>query len=255
MAAYNLTGSGVQALTAGTVRLFVEVTTAAQTSGFGKANPLNYYHLGLLRAGVTGFFAAPVPIEGLNTFMDLPSGTDSLGYSLEGGTAITVSEGATPPPPPGGGVFFGPSDTPNATYVWTADSSYGNGFFMNGLSATMTGFRYYRPSASDGITAVHFHLWRQQTGTVERDFGTQPISVGWNTFSITPYTWADHDLRVIWADFPAGIETPAGVGQWSGEQVGEFYQGDTYYYGGTGFGTPDTHDFNPIWAGIDPVAS
>ena len=255
MAAYDLTGSGVQALTAGTVRLFVQVTTAAPASGFGRANPLNYYHLGLLRAGVTGFFAAPVPIEGLNTLMDLPSGTDAIGYSLEGGTAITVIEGSTPPPPPGGGVFFGASEIPNDTQVWPTPQSYGNGFFTDGTSRTMTAFRYYRPNASDGITAIHFHLWRQPTNTVEADFGTQPVSVGWNQFSITPYTWADTDLRVIWADFPLGCETGNGVNQWNGAQVGHFTQGYTYYKLGNTIGVPDTRDGTPTWVGIDPVAS
>lgn len=121
MVAYSLTGMGVQALTAGTRRLFIDVTALPGDLKFGTANPTNYYHLGLIRAGVLGHFADPVPIEAVNAFLDLPSGTDSIGYSLHPGAVISVAEDALPPPP--GGTFIGTST------IGTAGSDNLNGTF------------------------------------------------------------------------------------------------------------------------------
>ncbi|MBA0084852.1 MAG: hypothetical protein HRJ53_07645 [Acidobacteria bacterium Pan2503] len=103
MASYNLTGIGTQGLTAGTTRLFVSVTSFPGREKFGRANPTNYYDLGLLRAGVQGSFGATRDIDAALMFWDLPANTDTLGYSLFPGTNVTVSEGA----PIGGTHQFG----------------------------------------------------------------------------------------------------------------------------------------------------
>lgn len=95
MATYTLTGSGTQELTASTTRLFIIVTTFPGNLKFGAATPTNYYHLGLIRPGISGFWAAPVPVEGLDTFMDLPTGTAQIGYNFAAGVTATVSENSS----------------------------------------------------------------------------------------------------------------------------------------------------------------
>jgi hypothetical protein len=92
VATYALTGSGVQALTAGTTRVAVDVTTPLTGSAFGQASPTNYFHLGLLRPGVGTGYAPVHAIDAAHIFVDLPAGATSLGYALFHGTAISVTE-------------------------------------------------------------------------------------------------------------------------------------------------------------------
>ena len=97
---YTLSGVGAQLLTAGTTRLFIAVTTFPPKYGFGRANPENLYDIGQLRLEVSGFSFPPFAIDAQMMVVDLPTNTDTLGYSLFGPTTITVSE-TTPPTPPG----------------------------------------------------------------------------------------------------------------------------------------------------------
>ena len=96
MTAYTLTGRGVQQLSASVTRIFVTVTAFPPNLKFGSAEPTNYYHLGLIRPGVNGFYQPPVSIEGLDCFFDLPSGVTQFGYNLAPGTTINVSENTSP---------------------------------------------------------------------------------------------------------------------------------------------------------------
>lgn len=100
MAAYDLAGIGVQVLTAGTTRIFIQVTAYPTKYGFGRANPENLYDIGQLRLGNTGWYYPVQSIDSAQMVMDLPSGVTELGYSLFGPATITVTE-TTPPPPPG----------------------------------------------------------------------------------------------------------------------------------------------------------
>jgi hypothetical protein len=99
MSTYDLSGSGVQALTGGTTRLFLAVTAFPPGVTTGRALPLNYYDVGLLRIGVTGFVGPAFSVDAESMFVDLPSGADSLGYALFAGATVTVREGLPPPPP------------------------------------------------------------------------------------------------------------------------------------------------------------
>lgn len=110
MATYTLSGTGIQSLTSGTARLFVEITTYPGGYSFGRAEPANLYDIGLLRLGVGAFFYPAEPIDAGNMVIDLPSGVTQLGYNLFGDTAISVGEGA----PPG---------TPTATLTTSVDGT------------------------------------------------------------------------------------------------------------------------------------
>lgn len=93
MATYTLSGVGTQYLTAGTTQLQIVVTTFPGNLKHGTAFPTNYYHLGLIRPGDGGFYQPPIPIEGLDTWMPLPTNTTIIGYSLALGVTASVSEG------------------------------------------------------------------------------------------------------------------------------------------------------------------
>ena len=92
MATYDLTGWGVQALTPGVARIFVEVLVYPASTQAGQARPTNYYHIGLLRQGVQGAYGPVVPIDASEIFLDLYDGVTDLGYSLFGTGAIRVTE-------------------------------------------------------------------------------------------------------------------------------------------------------------------
>jgi len=94
VAIYNLSGAGTQALTSGSTRLLVDVTTFDPRRSAGRASPTNYYDLGLLRIGVQGSYAPAFPIDAASMFIDLPFGATTLGYACFGTTAIRVTEQA-----------------------------------------------------------------------------------------------------------------------------------------------------------------
>jgi hypothetical protein len=92
VAVYNLSGAGIQGLTAGTQQLRVEVITFPLVYSVGRASPPNYYDLGLLRLGNQGSYYPVRPIDAVEVLMDCPPGVTSLGYSLFGSTSIRVTE-------------------------------------------------------------------------------------------------------------------------------------------------------------------
>jgi hypothetical protein len=100
MAEYDVTGSGVISLTSGVTRLFVEVLVFPVETNIGRATPTNYYDLALLRVGVEGAYGPVIPVDAAQIFVDLPTGTTSLGYSIFGIGELLISE-STPPPPVG----------------------------------------------------------------------------------------------------------------------------------------------------------
>lgn len=106
MASYTLAGTGIQLLTSGTTRLFVYISAAAPRAQQGQAYPPNVFHQGLLRAGVGDWFFPVMPIDAVQQVLDLPTGTDRLGYSVFGDGVILVDEGT---PPVTGGVTLSTS--------------------------------------------------------------------------------------------------------------------------------------------------
>lgn len=124
MATYTLTGFGVQALTSGTTRLFVEVTTYPPDYSIGRAQPADLYGVGLLRLGVGAFFYPKLGVDAGNMVIDVPAGVTQLGYNLFGDTAISVGEGA---PPSGGTAFINTNvDGTNVTYPATITITWGD---------------------------------------------------------------------------------------------------------------------------------
>lgn len=98
MSTYTLSGSGIQAISSNVGALHIHFPSAPSSSAFGLANPPNYYGLGLLRAGdATAWFPAK-PIEALDQWFPLPTGTTRIAYSFFGGLSVTVTEvaGASP---------------------------------------------------------------------------------------------------------------------------------------------------------------
>lgn len=92
MAVYDLSGNGVQALTSGTSRLFVQITSLPPSYSTGRANPVNYFDVGLIRLGEGAAFYRPVALDGDQIIIDCPPGSDKFGYALFATTTATVSE-------------------------------------------------------------------------------------------------------------------------------------------------------------------
>ena len=92
MAIYTLTGSGVQTLTGGTHRVYVDVLTYGPGYSTGRATPTNYFHLGLLRWMYHGASYPVIPIDASTMIIEGPALFEALGYSLEPGTSIQVQE-------------------------------------------------------------------------------------------------------------------------------------------------------------------
>lgn len=87
-------------LTSGTTRLYVVLTTPSAIEKTGQANPPNLFQTGFIRPGISGFYWPTLYVDATQQVIDLPSGTEEIGYSLLGGATITVSE-SNPPPPTG----------------------------------------------------------------------------------------------------------------------------------------------------------
>jgi hypothetical protein len=110
MATYTLSGSGVQALTAGTTALHVHISTFPVDFGMGTANPSNWFHIGQLRPGDGTTFWRAWPIDATDAWFGLFNGVTQIGYALTGPAVITVTEvigGSFP--------FQGPSGPTGAT--------------------------------------------------------------------------------------------------------------------------------------------
>lgn len=88
MTEYVLSGNGVQALPPRTSRVYVYVTTPSPGYSTGLANPVNYFHVGLLRFGEGGIFGRVLPIDGDACFFDVPDNCEEVGYSVKPGGVI-----------------------------------------------------------------------------------------------------------------------------------------------------------------------
>lgn len=98
MSTYTLSGSGIQSLSAGTGALHVTLVSVPDPAGNGGANPLDYYGVGVLRAGDSVAFWEPFTVCGGPQWIGLPTGTTRIGYALPAGVTISVAEVAAPSP-------------------------------------------------------------------------------------------------------------------------------------------------------------
>jgi hypothetical protein len=92
MAVFDLADQGEISLTDGTERIFLTVTSLPTNHGEGRANPPNLYDVGLLRFGCLGAYGRAFPIDAESMFFDVPSGGDTLAYSMFDGALATASE-------------------------------------------------------------------------------------------------------------------------------------------------------------------
>lgn len=94
-AVYTLTGSGIQALSAGTTRVQFSVAADSGTMRIGRANPRNLAQQGLIRFGdATGWYRSE-PLDGDLVWLDCPHGTTRMGYSMIDGASYTATEDFT----------------------------------------------------------------------------------------------------------------------------------------------------------------
>src|SRR5260221_2445858 len=118
MSTYSLAGSGVQALNAGVGALRVHVTSLPGTAGLGKANPVNYFGLGFIRASDGTGFWRPQAIDGAQSWIGIPNTSTQFGYALLGGATVDAVEIFGPNPfegPAGPTGAAGAAGAPGAT--------------------------------------------------------------------------------------------------------------------------------------------
>jgi hypothetical protein len=92
LAVYTLSGTGIQALTSGTGALRVHISTLPDRAGNGQANPVNYYDIGLIRAGDGSAYWRAQPVDALDCWIGLPRGTTEIGYAFLNGAVVSVTE-------------------------------------------------------------------------------------------------------------------------------------------------------------------
>jgi hypothetical protein len=99
MAEHILTGQGFVDLTAGTTRLFAEITTLTPGYSAGDAMPVNYFRIGMLRFGVGAWFYPPVYFDAVQQVIDVPADVTQFGFEVGAGGQVVINEGAPVPPP------------------------------------------------------------------------------------------------------------------------------------------------------------
>jgi hypothetical protein len=87
-----LSGSGVQTLNSGVGELDITITATGTQTQTGHANPVNRFHVGLLRLGTTFGYYPSVPIDADAMVLPVWPGVTKLGYALFGGATIDVTE-------------------------------------------------------------------------------------------------------------------------------------------------------------------
>jgi hypothetical protein len=209
MASYTLTGMGTHAVTSGTTRVWLSVSTFADGSTIGAAYPANYYHLGLLRFAEEGGYRPAFPIDAASMVIDVPPNTDAVGYSLAPGTTITITEGG-PPVSPG----FMLHTTLDGTASVTGDSIT---VTWSGFGASVNELLQIRLQGStDGSqiggscllpdSAFYTSSGGGTPGTVPSASGSYSGTVT-NLYAPTVYTWA---VSICRPDIPSLVyEDPA----------------------------------------------
>jgi hypothetical protein len=205
-----LSGSGIQALSAGVGALHVHINALPTAAGEGNANPANFYHVGFIRAGDGTAWWRAIPIEATDAWIGLPSGATQIGYWVNSGGSITVTEvignnpfagpqgpsgaagaaGATGPAgpgvPAGGTTAQVLSKSSNADYdtAWVTPSSSGGG------TPSTKGCRVYR-STDQALTA---NSWQALSFSAAR-FNTD---TNWASGNPTRMTCHTAGVYMLW---------------------------------------------------------
>jgi hypothetical protein len=89
---FSISGSGTHAIAAGTGFLSIDITTFWPNSKTGRANPTNYFDIGLLRFGNSNGYGPAFAIDGDLQIVPVPSWATTLGYAMIGTSVATVTE-------------------------------------------------------------------------------------------------------------------------------------------------------------------
>jgi hypothetical protein len=96
MAVYdNLSGNGIQALSAGTTSLDLYMLTLPPNRTFGNAYPNNYYHMGLLRLGSYNNWLPAFPVDALNQHIEVPADVNQVSWAMVPNSAMRLTENIT----------------------------------------------------------------------------------------------------------------------------------------------------------------
>lgn len=249
MAVYDLSGSGVQLLSPSITRLFVEVLVFPVGYSIGRATPVNYFDVGLLRVGVDGSYGRVIPIDAGDMFVDLPAGATSLGFNCFDSTIIRVSE-SIPIIPPGTGATFMPLlYAPLSTYTDTAGISLGQMVNVADAGYSITALRYWRPPSDTSGPLLEAAIY----GTFETDLlYHETVSLagfGWNEWTVGPFNVdAFERFVLVFQSFAGRVRANPG-GDWDGRSVGTLTTSDCLYKNSETLVLPDLP--TTAYGGID----
>jgi hypothetical protein len=99
MATYTVTGRGIQPLNTNLAGLHVRQLATSLDATIGNANPANYFHAGLLRLGNSYGWRETRPVDAIDMWLDVPSGTTRIGYEVGSGGQISIEEVVAPAVP------------------------------------------------------------------------------------------------------------------------------------------------------------
>jgi len=115
---FTISGSGSHAIAGGTGWLELHVTALPANPGQGRANPANYYDVGLIRLGDGTGVWPPQAIDAEHQVVGCPTGTTTIYYELPPGASVDITEAAGVSPlagPPGSTGATGPAGATGAT--------------------------------------------------------------------------------------------------------------------------------------------
>jgi hypothetical protein len=253
MASYTLSGEGTQLLSSETSLLFIQATPGAIAVTWGRANPANYYGIGLLRQMQSGYCLPAQPIDALQMLVPLAAGTDTLGYSIFGDGSIVVTENTAPPPPGLTYQLFADSyDPPDPPTNSFGGITLGFNWTVTATGLSILAFRYWLPSVADYST-VPYAFWDVSTTTLLMNDTTPTLTAGWNTVPITPVSINDTDTyQVICIPQGSGYRGQE-IGILSGLTNGPLVAGDQCYdFNAVTYG-PAGSTTGPDWDGMDLI--
>jgi hypothetical protein len=177
MSTYSLSGTGIQALSAGVTAVHVDVTTVPTNSRVGTSNPANLYDVAMLRWGDASAFFDALPVVGGPQWIAVPAGATRLGYACKGGAVISVVEIIGGTPPFGGpGALSGLSDvaiaSPTNAQVLTYQSSSSkwiNQAAAGGGGGLYSAYLCYQDQKASGTVSGTFTAGAWQTRTLNTE--------------------------------------------------------------------------------------
>lgn len=95
MVDWTIAGAGEHLLPSDLAALQAQTTVVPAGIGYGNAEPINYYHLGLYRFSINGWFLPAQPFDADFQFIPVPPGATSFSWNMTGTAEMGITEVAS----------------------------------------------------------------------------------------------------------------------------------------------------------------